>query len=71
MKKYNTHSLVKQKCEECNKNQKEIKGDFSYCSKCNKFICHSCVLNHQNDEKHNSINYKRYDSLFLNSLLFF
>ena len=71
MKKYNTHSLVKQKCEECNKNQKEIKGDVSYCSKCNKFICHSCVLNHQNDEKHNSINSKRYDSLFLNSLLFF
>ena len=51
------------KCEECNKNQNEIKGDFSYCSKCNKFICLSCIVKHQNDEKHNTTNYKRYDSL--------
>ena len=28
MNKYNNHSLLKQKCEECNKNQNEIKGDF-------------------------------------------
>ena len=63
LKQYNNHSLLKQKCEECNKNQKETKGDFFYCLRCNKFICYSCGLNHPNDDKHNSINYKRYDSL--------
>ena len=62
MNKYNNNSLLKQKCEECNKNQKEIKGDFFYCSKCNKFLCHLCILNHPYNEKHNTINYKRYDS---------
>ena len=63
MNKYNNHSLLKQKCEECNKKQNEIKGDFSYCSKCNKFICISCIINHQNYDRHNTINFKRYDSL--------
>ena len=62
MKKYNIHSLLKQKCEDCNKNQNEVKGDFLYCCKYNKFLCYPCVLNHQNDEKHNTINFKRYDS---------
>ena len=61
MNKYNNYSLLKQKCEECNKNQNEIKVDCFYCTKCNKFICHSCIVNHQND--HNIIYYKRYDSL--------
>ena len=63
MNKYNNHSLLKQKCEECNKNQNETKGDFSYCHKCNKFICNSCVISHPDNEKHNTINFKRYDSL--------
>ena len=63
MNKYNNFSLLKQKCEECNKSQNEVKGDFFYCSKGNKFICLSCIINHQNDENHNTINYKRYDSL--------
>ena len=58
MKKYNNYSLLKQKCEECNKNQNEVKGDFFYCSKCNKFLCYPCVLNHPNDEKHNINNFK-------------
>ena len=62
LQKYNNYSLLKQKCEECNKNQNEVKGDFVYCSKCNKFLCHSCILNHPNNEKHNTINFKRYDS---------
>ncbi len=62
MEKYNTHSLIKQKCEECNKNQNEIKGDFYYCCECNKFLCFLCASNHPNNEKHNKINYKRYDS---------
>ena len=62
MKQYNKHSLSKQKCDDCNKSQNEIKGDFFYCFKCGKFVCHSCVINHPNDDKHNSINYKRYDS---------
>ena len=39
LQKYNNYSLLKQKCEECNKNQNEIKGDYFYCCKCNKFIC--------------------------------
>ena len=62
MQKYNNNSLLKQKCEECNKNQNEIKGDFSYCCKCNKFLCNSCIANHSNIKNHNSINYNRYDS---------
>ena len=62
MQKYNNHSLLKQKCEECNKNQNELKGEFSYCCKCNKFLCHSCIINHLNTENHHSINYNRFDS---------
>ena len=62
MQKYNNHSLLKQKCEECNKNQNEVKGDFSFCCKCNKFLCNPCIANHSNIENHNSINYNRYDS---------
>ena len=62
MKKYNNHSLIKQKCEDCNKNQNEVKGDYHYCCKCNKFLCIQCLINHPNDDKHNSINFKRYDS---------
>ena len=62
LQKYNNHSLLKQKCEECNKNQNEIKGDYFYCCKCNKFICISCIINHSNNEKHNIISFKRYDS---------
>ena len=62
MQKYNNNSLLKQKCEECNKSQNEIKGDFFICCKCNKFLCNSCLANHSNIENHNSINYNRYDS---------
>ena len=62
LKKYNSHSLLKQKCKECNKIQNEIKGDFSYCFKWYKFLCSQCVLNHPNNSKHNTINFKRYDS---------
>ena len=63
LQKYNKNSLLKQKCEECNKNQNEVKGDFSYCSKCNKFLCNPCSSNNQNDERHIITNFKRYDSL--------
>ena len=66
LQKYNSHSLLKQKCEECNKNQNEVKGEFFYCCKCNKFLCHSCLLNHPNIEGHNTINYNRYDSFCKN-----
>ena len=62
MKKYNNHSLVKQKYGECNKNQNEVKNDFFYCSKCNKFLCYKCLFNHPENEKPNIINFKRYDS---------
>ena len=62
IQKYNINSLLKQNCNECKKNKKEIKGDFYYCHKCIKFICHSCLLNHPIDEKHYTVNIKRYDS---------
>ena len=55
LQKYNNHSLLKQKCEICNKNQNEVKGDFSYCCKCNKFLCSLCIINHPNNQNHNSI----------------
>ena len=60
MKKYNKNSLSNQKCEECNKNQNELKTNYSYCSKCNKFICNICLDKHKKD---NYTNYQRYDSL--------
>ena len=63
LNKCNKFSLSKEKCKDCGKNQKEVKGDFYYCSKCNKFICFSCQLNHPFGERHNIINFKRYDSL--------
>ena len=36
---FNKYSLLKEKCKDCGKNKKEIKGDFFYCYKYNKFIC--------------------------------
>ena len=63
MKKYNNYSLLKEKCQDCNKNQNEVKGEYSYCSKCNKFICNSCVVNHPNNGKHIISYLQRYDSL--------
>jgi len=63
MKKYNNYSLLKEKCQDCNKNQNEIKGEYSYCSHCNKFLCYICIANHLKNKNHNIINLKRYDSL--------
>ena len=63
MNKYNNNSLSKQKCEECNKNQNEIKDGLFYCSKYNKFLCHSFIVKHQNTENYNITYYKKYDSL--------
>ena len=60
---FNKFSLAKEKCKDCEKNQKEVKGDLFYCSKCNKFICNLCLSNHPNGNKHNIIDFKRYDSL--------
>ena len=45
------------------KNKKKKKGDFFYCSKCSKFLCSSCQVNHFNNENHNMININRYDAL--------
>ena len=61
LNKCNKFSLSKEKCKDCGKNQKEVKGDFYYCSKCNKFICFSCQLNHPFGERHNIINFKNLD----------
>ena len=63
MNNFNKFSLSKEKCKDCGKNQKEVKGDFFYCSKCNKFICYSCLINHPYGDKHNIIIFQRYDSL--------
>ena len=38
MSKYNNHSLLKQKCEECNKNQNEVKGDLFLVNISSKFF---------------------------------
>ena len=62
LKKYNNHSLLKEKCQDCNKNQNEAQGEFYYCQICKKFICDQCLLNHPSYEKHNAINIRRYDS---------
>ena len=62
IQKYNSHSLLKEKCQECNKSQNEVKGDYLYCCKCNKFLCNICIVNHPNNENHDTINFKKYDS---------
>ena len=59
---YGKFSIFKEKCNDCGKNQKEIKGNLFYCTKCQKFICYECQINHSNEE-HNIINIKKYDSL--------
>ena len=58
MLKYNKFALSKEKCGICGKNQKEIKGDFFYCSKYKQFLCHPCVGNHKNEDKHLTMFYK-------------
>ena len=62
LQKYKNNSIVKQKCGDCKKDQNKIKGDFFYCNKCDKFLCNLCIENHPYNEKHNTINIKRYDS---------
>ena len=71
MQKASSHSLIKEKCAECFKKQNETKGDYSFCSKCNKFLCHSCTLNHPNNVKHDTVNFKRYDSFCKKHFNFF
>ena len=68
---FNKFSLLKEKCNDCEKNQEEVKGDFFYCSKCDKFICHSCQLNHPDGDQHNIRNFKQYDSLCKNHSISF
>ena len=63
LKNYNKYSILKEKCGECGKTQKEIKREFIYCLKCNKFLCHLCENNNCDGMNHNLINFKRYDSL--------
>ena len=58
--KYNKFELSKEKCSICNKNKKEIIGDFSYCTKCKQFLCKLCLGNHI---KHYMIPYQKYDGL--------
>ena len=64
LQNYNNHSLSKEKCLKCNTIQSEANGNFSFCCKCNKFICNSCIINHpNNDGLHNITNINRYDAL--------
>ena len=70
MNNFNKFSLSKEKCKDCEKNQKEVKGDFFYCSKCNKFICSLCQINHPYGDKHNIINFKRYSLCKIHSNTF-
>ena len=55
-------SLSKEICKECGKSQKEIKGDFQFCSQCGKFLCYACQLNHPK-ENHSLTIINRYDAL--------
>ena len=63
LQKYNNYSLSKEKCSECNRIQSETNSYFSFCCKCNKFICYSCIINHPNNDGHNITNINRYDAL--------
>ena len=63
MQKFNNYSLSKEKCSECNRNQSEANGAFSFCTKCNKFLCYSCIINHPNNAQHNITSINRYDAL--------
>ena len=57
------NALSKKKCNECQKNINQINGDFFYCSKCDYFLCNLCQIKHPNGDKHNVINYKKYDTI--------
>ena len=65
LQKYNNYSLSKEKCSECNRIQSEANGYFSFCCKCNKFICHSCIINHPNNNGHNITNMMHYVNYIL------
>ena len=65
IKDYKLYSLSNEKCK-CGKCPKEEKSNFFYCSKCKMFLCNICQNKHPNGDKHDLINYKRYDSLCTN-----
>ena len=61
---YNEKSITKEKCNECQKYIKEIKGNCFYCSTCYIFLCNLCQEKHPNqNDHHDLINYIRYDAL--------
>ena len=70
LKEYKLYSLYNEKCK-CGKCPKEDKNNFFYCSKCKMFLCNICQNKHPNGDKHDVINYKRYDSLCTNHSNFF
>ena len=70
LKEYNKFTLSNEKCNECNKNQIEIKGNMFYCIKCNKFLCYLCEIKH-GVTKYNIIFIQKYDLIYkLHSNLF-
>ena len=58
---YNKYSLCKERCGGCGKSNTEINSHFFYCCKCYQFLCNSCILNHQKENK--IIELSKYDSL--------
>ena len=70
LKEYKFYSLYNEKCK-CGKCPKDDKNNFFYCSKCKMFLCNICQNKHPNGDKHDVINYKRYDSLCTNHSNFF
>ena len=62
LKEYNKYTLSNEKCNECNKNQIEVKGNMFYCLKCNKFLCNLCEIKHS-VTNHNMIFIQKYDSI--------
>ena len=63
LNKYTNYCLSKEKCSECNGIQNNANANFYFCCKCNKFLCHSCINNHPNNNGHNITNINRYDAL--------
>ena len=57
------YSITKEICNECKKTQKKKDSNFFYCSKCSKFYCNFCGLNHQTNEKHIIVNINKFNTL--------
>ena len=57
------YSITKEICSECKKTQKKNDSNFFYCTKCSKFYCNFCGLNHQSSEEHFIANINKFNNL--------